>query len=146
ARSKRPVPLYENIVEMLKKHKTEQNKIRLQLGKEYNPLDLVFCWEDTGKPIDPDYMTKRFIKYAQKYVAGVRLHDLRHSFATMLLEKNVNLKKVSALLGHASVSITGDIYSHITPNIEDEVADIIKNEFKTLDCQGIVREKKKASS
>lgn len=144
-RSKRPIPLYDDIVESLKKQKAEQNKLRLQLGKEYNPLDLVFCWEDTGKPIDPDYMTKRFIKYAQRYILGARLHDLRHSLATMLLEKNVNLKKVSTLLGHSSISITGDIYSHITPTIEDEIANIIEDEFKTVDCQGIVREKKKAS-
>lgn len=143
ARSKRTIPLYDDMVELLKKHKAEQNVLRLQEGKKYNPLELIFCWEDTGRPIDPDYMTKRFIKYAQKYVVGVRLHDLRHSFATMLLEKNVNLKKVSALLGHASVSITGDIYSHITPTMEDEVASVIKDEFKTLDCQGIVKERKK---
>lgn len=143
ARSKRTIPLYDDMVEVLKKHKAEQNKIRLQEGKNYNPLELIFCWEDTGRPIDPDYMTKRFIKYAQKYVVGVRLHDLRHSFATMLLEKNVGLKKVSALLGHASISITGDIYSHITPSMEDEIAGVIKDEYKTLDCQGIVKERKK---
>lgn len=145
AKSKRTIPLYDDMIEVLKKHKVEQNKIRLQEGKKYNPLDLIFCWEDTGKPIDPDYMTKRFIKYAQKYVNGVRLHDLRHSFATMLLEKNVGLKKVSSILGHASVSITGDIYSHITPTMEDEIASVVKDGFKTLDCQGIVKEKKKAS-
>lgn len=144
-RSKRPVPLSDHVVDMLKTNKAAQNEISLAKGKKHNPLDLIFCWQDTGLPIDPDYMTKRFIKFAEKLVPGVRLHDLRHSFATMLLEKNVNLKKVSSVLGHSSIGITGDIYSHITGVMEDEIAEIVQNEFKNLDCQGIVKEKKKSS-
>jgi integrase len=144
-RSKRPVPISEPIAELLKLHKNEQNKARLQLGQAYNNNDLICCWED-GRPIDPDYFTKRFIKFAQNFILGVRLHDLRHSFATMLLEKNVNIKKVSAVLGHSSISITGDIYSHLTMAMEDEVADVVGNAFSGLDCQEIVKAKKKASS
>lgn len=137
--STRSISLSEPLVEMLKKHKAEQNKSRLLAGQAYQDHGLVCCWEN-GRPIDPDYFTKRFIKIAKVFLPNVRLHDLRHSFATMMLASNVNLKKVSEYLGHGSISITGDIYSHVTPSMGDEIAEIAGVEFLKLDCQGIVKE------
>jgi integrase len=140
--SRRSIKLPEFFIEVLKKHKAEQNKIRLSFGQAYHSGDLICCWED-GRPIDPDYMTKRFIKVARKYGPSIRLHDLRHSFATMLLTKKVHPKVVSEILGHSNIGITLDTYSHVIPSLQEEVANLVSEEFSGLDCQGIVMEQKK---
>ncbi len=52
----------------------------------------------------------------------IRFHDLRHTCATLLLSKDINPKVVSEMLGHASVSITLDIYSHLLPDMQEKAA------------------------
>lgn len=126
--SRRSVTMPGFLADVLRKHKAEQNKHRLLSGQEYQNCDLVCCWED-GRPIDPDFFTRRFIKTARELGYNIRLHDLRHSFATLCLGNNINLKKVSEALGHSSISITGDTYSHVTPTMGDEIARVIENEF-----------------
>jgi integrase len=54
---------------------------------------------------------------------SIRFHDLRHTFATLLLSKNVNPKVVSEMLGHSSISITLDIYSHVLPDMQEKAVD-----------------------
>ena len=56
----------------------------------------------------------------------IRFHDLRHTCATLLLSKNVNPKVVSEMLGHASIAITLDTYSHVLPNMQDSAAEAIE--------------------
>ena len=60
---------------------------------------------------------------------GVRLHDLRHTHATLLLVEGVHLKVVPERLGHAGVRITGDLYSHVLPNLQGEAAVKLSEEF-----------------
>jgi len=57
----------------------------------------------------------------------IRFHDLRHTCATLLLSKNVNLKIVSEMLGHATIAITLDTYSHVLPNMRDQAAAAMEN-------------------
>ena len=76
----------------------------------------------------PDVLTKTFQRRAK--AAGlpvIRLHDLRHSFATAALEAGVPLKVVSDRLGHASINITGDTYSHVRPEVDQEAANLVAN-------------------
>ena len=126
--SRRSVNIPGQLADELRKHRVEQNKHRLMLGKDYQDYDLICCWGD-GHPIDPDHFTRRFIKIARGAGYNIRLHDLRHSFATMLLGRNTNIKKVSETLGHSSIGITGDIYSHVTPNMGEEIASVVEDEF-----------------
>ncbi len=56
---------------------------------------------------------------------GLGLHTLRHSAATVMLEKGVPLKVVSEILGHFSVSITGDIYGHVSPDVSAQAMDVL---------------------
>jgi integrase len=60
-------------------------------------------------------------------VSKVRFHDLRHTCATLLLLKNVNPKIVSEMLGHASIAITLDTYSHLLPNMQDHAAKALED-------------------
>jgi integrase len=63
---------------------------------------------------------KALLKRAQ--LPEIRFHDLRHTCATLLLTKNVNPKIVSEMLGHATIAITLDTYSHVLPNMRDQAA------------------------
>ena len=77
--------------------------------------DLMFR-SPAGKPVNLDNWYKRTfgaIRTRAKLRAGVGLHSLRHSYASLLLRNNENLKYVSAQLGHASIQITCDIYGHV---------------------------------
>jgi integrase len=83
-----------------------------------------------GVPLSVESVLRRFGQLMGEIGLGdVRFHDLRHAFATRLLEANVNPKVVSEALGHASVSITLDIYSHVLPSISRRAADAIEAVF-----------------
>jgi len=99
AKSRRRIKLTGAAVEALKRHKAAQNAERLRFGG---------LWEDRGL-VFPN-RTGRF-------------HDLRHTCATILLSRGVHAKLVQELLGHATISITLDTYSHVLPGMDDGLAD-----------------------
>ena len=78
-----------------------------------------------GKPLDRRDVTSRQFKpllERAKLPETVRFHDLRHTCATLLLTRNVNPKIVSEMLGHSTIAITLDTYSHVLPNMRDAAA------------------------
>lgn len=98
------------------------------MGVDNYPKDgYVFCWQD-GKPLRPDYVYSTFKKLLKKHgFPVVRFHDLRHSFATIMLEQRVDLETVSAMLGHNSIVITADIYTHVRQQIKATAAGKLNN-------------------
>jgi integrase len=112
-RSRRTVPLSPAVVTMLSKHKAAQAAERLRAGNQWRESGLVFTTE-LGAPVDPRNLL-RVIEVAAQ-AAGVDervgVHTLRHSAAVGWLESGVHIKAVADLLGHSSISITGDIYGH----------------------------------
>jgi integrase len=118
ANSKRTILFDENIEKYLKDQISKQNALKLLYGKSYHDNDLIISYED-GKPMRPTNINKffnRIIKAAG--VPKIRIHDMRHTHATQLLELGVNPKIVSERLGHASVKITLDLYSHVKPDMQ----------------------------
>jgi integrase len=94
----------------------------LELGGDgvLDDHSFVFCHPD-GRPLTPHSVTQAFRRArARAGLEGFRLHDLRHTHATLLLAEGVHLKVVSERLGHSSISITGDLYSHILPSVQIE--------------------------
>jgi integrase len=84
---------------------------------------LVFCRGD-GSPLDPTAVSKRFVRLvADSGLPRIRLHDLRHTHATLALQAGVNPKIVSERLGHATVAFTLDVYSHALQHLQQEAAD-----------------------
>ena len=83
--------------------------------------DLVFS-DINGKPIDPSTLTHNFGRIVKRVGLGVRFHDLRHSYASLMLAAGVHPKVVSEALGHSTVAITLDIYSHVTPGLQEAAA------------------------
>jgi integrase len=114
-RSRRTIPLPPELVTILRAWKATQNEERLLLGPDYRDLGFVFTIAGGG-PINENNLRnqsyERLVKLAG--VRRVRPHDLRHCYASTLLADGVPLKTVSELLGHSSVSITADIYGHLT--------------------------------
>ncbi|MGA9493162.1 MAG: site-specific integrase [Mycobacterium sp.] len=112
ARSRRLVPLSKPVVAMLRAHRLRQKQERLRAGNQWRETGLVFTTE-LGTPVDPRNLL-RVIETAST-TAGVKdvvVHTLRHSAAAAWLEGGVHIKAVADLLGHSSISITGDIYGH----------------------------------
>jgi integrase len=94
--------------------------MKLKLGSAYENLDLVFASE-VGTPIQPKNLIDRHFKPLLKKaeLPGIRLYDLRHTTASLLLSAGENPKVVSERLGHASFVLTLDTYSHVLPTMQE---------------------------
>jgi integrase len=109
-------------VAALKARRMAQIRERLVRRRAYLDNDLVFNHEE-GSPLHPDWFTEQF--EAHMHAAGlppIRLHDLRHTHATLALAAGVHLKVVQERLGHSSISVTLDTYSHAIPALQEEAA------------------------
>lgn len=130
-RGRRVVVLPTVAVEALRKHRAVQGRIRLQAGSDYKDQDLV-CARWDGSPRNPGAVTRAFAKLVVDLgLPKVRFHDLRHSHATQLLREGIHPKVVSERLGHATVGITLDTYSHVTPSMQEEAAKRIDSALRT---------------
>lgn len=122
AKGRRTVALPSLTVDELKVHKVEQAKARLMMGPAFQDHGLVFANPD-GTPYPPDSLTSTFRSLLSvTELKGVRFHDLRHTHATQLLRQGIHPKIVSERLGHATVSITLDLYSHVMPGMQEDAA------------------------
>jgi integrase len=105
-------------------HKTQAAE-RLAVGPTWPNSDLVFTRHD-GAPLHPEYVRRRFDRcVARAGLPRIRLHDLRHTHATLALQAGVHPKVISERLGHATVAITLDIYSHAIPALQQDAAAIV---------------------
>lgn len=94
-------------------------------GPAYEPNDLVFTRED-GSPLRPDYVSHLFVRLVRRAgVPRIRLHDLRHTNASLALAAGVPLKVVSHRLGHSALAITSDLYTDVIPAVAQDAADRI---------------------
>jgi len=123
-RSSRMVAVPASTVDALRAHHAGQQRARLAADAEFNRLDLVFPGPD-GEPWRPSTFAAACRRAFKRAGLTCRLHDLRHTHATMLLRQGVHPKVVQERLGHANVSITLDIYSHCTANMQQEAAEKI---------------------
>jgi len=121
AKSRRTLPMPESLFVKLKSHKIRQAEQMLKLGQSYERNNFVFA-TDEGKPLCLRNLRKRnFAKILEQAdLKGFRLYDLRHSTATLLLSEGINPKIVSERLGHASIVLTLDTYSHVLPDMQKE--------------------------
>lgn len=111
-RSRRSVPVPGSIVALLRRHRTEQSERRLLAGAAWHDADFVFDRGD-GRPMDPDALGAAFRDARMRAgLVGLRLHDLRHAYATLQIAKGTDAKLVADLLGHATVAFTLQTYVH----------------------------------
>jgi integrase len=110
----RLVPLDPATVAVLRAHREAQARELTGLGLAWREDGLVFTRED-ATAVMPDFVSKHFIALTRKAgLPRIRLHDLRHSHASMALEAGIDVKVVSERLGHSNTAITSDIYTHVS--------------------------------
>ncbi|MFN2494846.1 MAG: tyrosine-type recombinase/integrase [Pseudonocardiaceae bacterium] len=117
------VGLSKRVVAALERQRTRQNAERREWGSTYEDGDLVFAREN-GAPLRPEHVLRRFRALSKTAgLPAVRVHDLRHLAASMMIAAGVPLPIVSKTLRHSTVSITSDIYAHMTADIAREAVD-----------------------
>jgi len=132
-RSKRQIALPPSLAILFWQYRLKQEHAHTLLGKVLTPGDLVFSHLD-GRPLRPNSITRAFQTIAESVgLKGVRLHDLRHAHATILLEQGVHPKIVQERLGHSSVSTTLDIYSHVVPGLQEAAARQFDEGMKSIE-------------
>jgi len=128
AYSRRSIALTQVAVTALRSHRDAQTEERRLMGRAWDAsLDLVFP-NSCGGIMNPDNLAKRAFK-RQLVKAGlpnIRFHDLRHTAATLLLSRGVNVKVVSEMLGHADVSITLRVYAHVLPHMQQAAVEVME--------------------
>ena len=113
--------------EYLKKAHTDYLVRKLKMGKDFFDGDYVVCQEN-GKPYKPNSFTDKFNNFLKKNkLKHIRLHDLRHTNATLMLTQGISPKVAQMRLGHSDYSTTMNIYSHVLKSVETEAAEKIEN-------------------
>lgn len=128
-RGKRRIPIPENVVNRLLAYKEQQEAAMEAAGDLWKSLDLICC-NEIGYYRKPDSVSSSFrdmTKAAE--VRPLGFHALRHSHATILANRGFNAKIIQERLGHSTIAITMDIYSHVLPTTQQEAADSISDLF-----------------
>lgn len=127
----RVIPITDDVIRELKRQKIRQNEKKLALGKNYNnDVDLI-CSNSVGNPIDAKKIYNFFKEISREAkLPEIRFHDLRHTFATLFLECGGSIKVLQQILGHSSISVTMDTYSHVTDEMLDNAAKNIEMMYK----------------
>ncbi|MEW6400101.1 MAG: site-specific integrase [Bacillota bacterium] len=131
--SRRKIPLDKSTTETLRAHRKRQIEERLRRGAEWRDYGLVFCTR-RGTPLRRADVHHRLQELARAAgVPAICAHDLRHTHATLLLKRGVHPKVVAERLGHASVAVTLDVYSHVLPDTQETAAQAMEG------CLGEIR-------
>lgn len=122
AKGRRLIALSPSTVAVLTEHRLQQETLQQELGLPPLTDDrLVFCDYD-GKPYLPDSISHAWLKLSRRCGVNIRFHDARHTHASLMLKQGVHPKIVQERLGHHSVEITLDTYSHVAPGLQQAAA------------------------
>ena len=105
----------------LSEHRARQAALRESVGSDLDLDDPVFTWPD-GRPMLPDSLTHAFLKIARRAGVDVRLHDMRHTHASVMLREGISAKIVQERLGHSNIGITMHTYIHVMPGLQEVAA------------------------
>ncbi len=121
-KGRRTVALSPSLAVLLRQHREAHEKARALLDVALKEDDLVFAWLD-GRPMLPDSVSHAWEKLVNRLgLKGIRLHDTRHTHASLMLAQGIHPKIVSERLGHSTVALTLDIYSHVLPGLQEAAA------------------------
>lgn len=121
--ARRPISLPKTTVDELRKHKLTLQHEKSIAGPSYEDSGLVVCTR-YGTKVLPRNLNRTWYKLRDKAgVTSIRFHDLRHTHATLMLKQGIHPKIVSERLGHSSIRVTLDTYSHVVPGLQKAAAD-----------------------
>jgi integrase len=122
AKGKRMIDLSPLATSVLKEHREKQQLDRAMLGIPLKDDDFVFS-DLEGKPLLPNTVSHAWIKLVKRIgIKPIRLHDARHSHASLMLKQGTHPKVVQERLGHSSIQVTLDTYSHVAPGLQEAAA------------------------
>ncbi|SFR15428.1 tyrosine-type recombinase/integrase [Desulfoscipio geothermicus] len=129
-KSRRTIDISPEVINVLRKHRTKQKEKFLSKGIIQSENHYIFCQND-GQPLHPDTISSWFPKYLEDIgLPKLKFHCLRHTHASLLLSTGVDIKYISDRLGHSSIRITYDIYSHLIPEKEKEAVNKLEELLK----------------
>ena len=129
AKSQRTIALTPSTILVLKEHHEKQKLERMMQGIPLTDENLVFSHPD-GKPLRPNTVSRAWhILATRAGLKVIRLHDARHSHASLMLKQGIHPKIVQERLGHSSISVTLDTYSHVTPGLQQTAANRFDEAF-----------------
>lgn len=146
--SYRKMKIGSTLVNILKEHKLQQKKNKLKYGEHYKKNELKYkpskheeyikegnfvCTKENGEVVSPNSLKWSCSNIQKKLGIGFGYHSLRHTHATLLLERGAPIKDVQQRLGHARASITIDTYLHLTEKMQDQTIDIFENISNQID-------------
>jgi len=132
--SYRTLPMTDTVYKLLQAHKKLQDERKQIMGNYYVQNDYVCTWAN-GKVITPNYLTKTFHSVISKStLPQIRLHDLRHSVASNLLDKGFSVVQVQEWLGHGSAATTLNFYAHADKRSKLEIASALQSMFSESNC------------
>ena len=132
--SRRAIALDQGTIAVILGHRDAQAARKADVGDAWPDHDLILTLTD-GRPIHPERFSREFDRRIKRWgLPRIRLHDLRHTWATLALQAGVHPKVVSERLGHANISITLDTYSHVTPAMQEDAAETVA-EFIRLETE-----------
>ena len=121
-KSRRLISLPPSLAILLRERKAGVIAERSNLGLTFTDNDLVFSHYD-GTPFDPSTVSHTFNRIARKAgLPQMRFHDTRHAHASLMLRNGIHPKIVSERLGHSTIAVTIDLYSHVTPGLQEAAA------------------------
>src|SRR5690606_21143177 len=125
ARGRRSIALDDATVGVLREHRKSMLEERLLVGPDFSDEGLVFHHPD-GSCLRPDAVSAEFVRRVSQYgLPRLTLHGLRHTWATLALEQGIHPRVVQERLGHSTIAITLGIYSHVSPTLHDEAANLV---------------------
>ena len=135
AKGTRSIDLDAETANLLRRHKVRQTEARLVAGSQWTNHDLAFTRPD-GTPLHPERVSREFKRRIERINNGptealpsISLHGLRHTWATLAMKEGVNPKIVQERLGHSTISITLELYSHVSPGMQRQAADLIAGQI-----------------
>ncbi len=124
--SRRVLKLTDSAFALLRRHRAAQMQEELKLGDKWQHSGRIFTTWD-GRPMNPNALSRRMHSFIQRTdLPPITAHSLRHTNATLLIAEGVNIKTVSAHLGHSTISTTGNIYAHAIQSAEAAAADALE--------------------
>lgn len=131
--SYRTLPMTDDIYELLWDHKRKQARRKKMMGEYYNDTNFV-CTRENGDVIQPNYLTVMFHSVLEKSdLPMIRLHDLRHSVASNLIDAGFSVVQVQEWMGHSETSTTLNIYSHASKRSKMQIADALQDMLHVYD-------------
>ena len=125
AQGRRPIALDKGTIAVMREHRRRMLEERMLIGPDFDDQGLVFHQPD-GSWLHPDAVSEMFLRRVRRYgLERLTLHGLRHTWATLALERGIHPRVVQERFGHSTISITLGMYSHVGPTLHDEAAALV---------------------